>query len=198
MKKIVKNKTVKDYLKLFHEKATEFIINTEKENHNFEIAKLINEAEVFVNDYVKKNGTKSFISERLRNGFIGELIYCEDGTSYIQSIRGKPFGTIVAIPTNNNVVLGMSYLDSEDMEKAYPIIGLYIALKRALKRLEKNETGAEKRCIKSKAKKQIIHFEKRALAFFHPDIYSYSRGSNPVHYDNYDEIHQRRKFILGE
>ncbi len=196
--KPIKNKTVKDYLKLFHEKASEFEVNTEKENHNFETAKSINEAEVFVNNYIKENGTKSFISERLRNGFIGELVHCEDGTSYIQSIRGKPFGTVVAIPTKDNVVLGMSYLDPEDMEKSYPILGLYIALKRALDGAKEDKVGAEKIHIKSKARKQISHFEKRAKAFFHPDVYSYSRGSNPVHYDNYDEIHQRRKLILGE
>ena len=104
----------------------------------------------------------------------------------------------MAIPTKDNVVLGMSYLDPEDMEKSYPILGLYIALKRALDGAKEDKVGAEKIHIKSKARKQISHFEKRAKAFFHPDVYSYSRGSNPVHYDNYDEIHQRRKLILGE
>lgn len=198
MKKNVKDKTVKDYLNLLHNKAKKVSVKTEKENHNFAVANYIFDAEKFVNDYIKKNGTKSFISERLRNGFIGELVHCENGTSYIQSIRGKPFGTVVAIPTKDNVVLGMSYLDPEDMEKDYPILGLYIALKRALDGLKENKIGAEKRYIKSKARKQIIHFEKRAKAFFHPDVYSYSRGSNPVHYDNYDEIHQRRKLVLGE
>ena len=168
------------------------------EQENIEFANLVITAEKFVEDYRTKNGTKAYIAERLRSGYIGELVHCDNGASYIQSVRGKPYGTVVAIPTKDNVVIGMSYMDNDDKNTGHPIIGLYIALKRAIEDLEKGKIGAEKKFVKSKARKQIIHFEKRAKAYFHPDVFSHSRGSNPVVYENYEEIHQRRAKILGE
>jgi len=169
-----------------------------KEQENYEYAQLVVKAEKFVKEYIEKNGTKAFISERLRNGFIGDLVHTEAGTTYIQSVRGKPYGTVVAIKSGDDIVLGMSYMDAEDANKAHPIVGLYIALKRAIDEAKEGKIRAESKYIKSRARKQIQHFEKRALAYFHPDTYSYSRGTNPVEYENYDEIHKRRAMILGE
>lgn len=169
-----------------------------KEKEDYEYAKLVIEAEKFVKDYIDANGTKSFISERLRGGFIGEIVHSDSGSSYIQSVRGRPFGTVVALKTSDNVVLGMSYMDPQDAGRGHPIVGLYIALKRAIDGLKDGKVGAESKYVKTKAKKQIKHFEKRALAYFHPDTYSYSRGSNPVKYEDYEAIHQRRAMILGE
>ena len=175
-------------------------VKNTNEQENLEYAKLVIEAEDFVNDYVSKNGTKSFIAERLRDGFIGELVHADNGTSYIQSVRGKPFGTVVAIKANDDIVIGMSYMDPEDINKAHPIVGLYIALLRAIDGLNCGFKRADKKFIKSRARKQIEHFEKRALAYFHPDVYSYSRGQEgkKVVYENFDEIHRRRAMILGE
>ena len=161
-------------------------------------AKLIYEAEVFVENYRKEHGTKSYLCERLRDGFIGNLITATNGNSYIQSVRGKPYGTVVSIPTETDIVLGMAYIDPEDQVIGHPIVGCYLALKRALEGKENGKVRAEERYVKNKARKQIEHFEKRSLAFFHPDIFSHSRGSNPVVYPNYDEIHARRAMILGE
>lgn len=163
----------------------------------YEAAELVIEATKFVSDYREKNGTKAYLAERLRNGYIGELRH-ENGVEFIQSIRGKPYGTVVAIPTENDIVVGMSYMDPEDANSAHPIVGLYIALKRALDGKKDGKVKAEKRFIKSRARKQIEHFEKRCLAFFHPEEFSYSRGKNPVTYENYDEIHARRAKILGK
>ena len=173
-------------------------IKNDKEQKNLEFAQLVIKSENFVKSFIEKNGTKAFISERLRSGYIGEIVHADNGASYIQSVRGKPFGTVVAVKTDKNVVLGMSYMDPEDANKGHPIVGLYIALKRAIDGLESGKVKAEERYIKSRARKQIQHFEKRALAYFHPDTYSYSRGTNPVKYEDYEEIHKRRAMILGE
>lgn len=173
-------------------------IRNDKEQKNLEFAQLVIKSEDFVKNFIEKNGTKAFISERLRAGYIGEIVHAENGASYIQSIRGKPYGTVVAVKTDKDIVLGMSYMDPEDINRGHPIVGLYIALKRAIDGLEAGKVRAEERYIKSRARRQIQHFEKRALAYFHPDTYSYSRGTNPVKYEGYEEIHKRRAMILGE
>jgi hypothetical protein len=151
------------------------------------------EARKFVDDYVAKGG--AFIAERLRDGYIGELKLI-DGKQVIQTERGVPYGTIVAIKTEDSIVTGISYLSPE--EKSKPIVGLYIALKRALDGLKEGKKLTETKYIKRKARKQIEHFEKRALSYFHPEVYSYSRGTNPVKYEDYDAIKARREVILKE
>ena len=47
-------------------------------------------------------------------------------------------------------------------------------------------------------RKQLERFILRAKAYFYPEIYSFSRGENPVSYPNYEEIHRRQLLILGE
>ena len=160
-------------------------------------AKQIIDAEEFVNGYKKAGG--KFIAERLRDGFIGMEVSTNIGTKYIQSIRGKPFGTVVSIPTkDNDVVLGMSYIDVDNEKYPTAIVGLAMALKRAIEGYEHEKHGVEQRNVRSRARKQIEHFYKRSLAYFVPEIYSRTRGTNPVIYDNYEEIHARRKLILGD
>lgn len=190
-------RSVNDMLRLLRENKPIVNLSTTEELDNENEARLIFKAENYVNDFIKENGTKSFISERLRDGYIGELIHTKSG-SYIQSVRGKPYGTVVALKSGEDIVLGMSYVDPEDINKGHSIVGLYIALKRAVDGLKEGKIRAEAKYIKSRSRKQIEHFEKRALAYFHPDKYSHSRGSNPVKYENYDEIHKRRAMILGE
>ena len=164
-----------------------------------DIKGLVAEATEFVENYHKENGTKGYIAERIRDGFIGNVVYTDEGIPFIQTTRGKPYGTIVSIPNGDDISIGVSYLDEEDKNFDYPIIGLYLALKRAIDRKEKGETRLPKH-IKSKSRKQLEHFEKRSLAFFHPDVYSYSRGieGKKVVYEDYDIIHERRAKILGE
>ncbi len=193
-------RNVNSMLKVIRAGGTVTDIKNAKEQENLEYANLVVTAENYVKDYIAKNGTKGFIAERLRDGFIGELVHADNGASYIQAVRGKPFGTVVAIKTEDDIVLGMSYMDPEDANKSHPIVGLYIALKRAVDGLNAGYKRAEKRYIKSRAHRQIEHFEKRALAFFHPDVYSYSRGQEgkKVVYEDYDIIHKRRAMILGE
>lgn len=192
-------RSVRSMLKVLRSGGEVTNIQNAKEQENLEYANLVIKAEDFVKDYIEKNGTKGFIAERLRNGFIGNLVYTDNGTSYIQSVRGKPFGTVVAIRTSNDIVIGTSYLDSEDQNKPFPIVGLYLALTRAIKALDEGFERTGKCFIKSRARKQIEHFEKRALAYFHPEVYSYSRGQEgkKVVYENYDIIKARREAVLN-
>ena len=192
-------RNVNCFLKLLRA-GEELTVNNKKEQENFEYAQLILKAKAYVKDYIKKNGNNSFIAERLRDGFIGNLVYTNTGASYIQSVRGKPYGTVVALKTDKGTVLGMSYMDPEDINKPHPIVGLYIALKRAVDGKNGGYNGFEKRYVKSRARKQIEHFYKRSLAYYYPDVYSHSRGQEgkKVVYENYDEIHKRRAMILGE
>lgn len=172
-------------------------IRATKAEEQLLFAKLVADSEKFVKEFIENNGTKAFISERLRSGYIGEIVHCDNGASYIQSVRGRPFGTIVAIKAGDSISIGTSFVSDEDKNKGHPIVGLALALKRAIERRDSNIFLLDKK-IKSKARKQAEHFEKRAKAYFHPEVYSHSRGSNPVVYENYDEIHERRKMILGE
>ena len=162
---------------------------------NKELKEMADEAKKFIEKH-----SKTYIAERLRDGYIGNLVYTDNGTSYIQSVRGSPYGTVVAIKTETGISICVSYLDKEDMKHNKPCIGLYIALTRALDNASFGKNGINKKDVKSRARKQIEHFEKRALAYFYPDVYSYSRGQEgkKVVYENYDEIHKRRAMILGE
>ena len=155
-----------------------------------ELADLINEAIKFVEDYKKEHGP--VLTERLRDGFIGREIYTDNGEKYYQSTRGRPHGTIVAVKgSDNDIFYGVTYSNEEfDI----PVIGQYFALKNAI---------AEKKGFKTRVfvagrdKDQVAHFEKRAKAFYWPEKYSVSRGSDPVVYPNYEKIHTIQNRILG-
>lgn len=181
-------------------------------------AKAITEMKGIVNKDGNGNvevGKSKFVSERLRLGYIGADVTCDRGI-FIQTERGKPYGTAVALPTEYEqdgkkvpgVVIGYSIIDARDAKYATPIVGLYLAYKYALEGKEAGKHGFEcpmvfkngaKKSMDANTKAQLTHFEKRALAYFHPDVYSYSRGEadKKVVYENYDLIHSRQLAILG-
>lgn len=159
-------------------------------------ANLVKTAEKFIENYIKEHGTKSFLSERFRNGFIGEEVHTVDGTSYIQSTRGRPYGTVVSIPVSDDreIVYGVSFIANEDKDRSNPIVGQYLALLKALENVKENKPLN----LKSKAVKQFEHYVLRSKAYFYPDKYSYSRGKTPIEYPDYDKIKARRDLILGK
>ena len=175
--------------------------SAKEEHENFKRAKMIALAQKEIDEYIKTNGTKSFISERLRDGFIGDIVHTANGTSYIQCVRGKPYGTVVAIKNGDDISIGITYLDEEDMDRRqYPILGQWQALVRAQKAAKECKGRIDGKNLKSKARRQVEHFTKRALSFYFPDVYSHSRGQEgkKVVYKDYEEIHKRRAMILGE
>lgn len=149
--------------------------------------KMRDEAMKFVDEYKKENGNKSFISLRIRDGYIGK----ELGGGKLQMERTRPRGTLVAIKGENGQVhVGFTYLSNKDDD--IPIVGIAQALKEAI--LEK-EKGISK-VIKSRDVELLNFFTIRAKCFFYPELYSYSRGTEKIEYPKYDLIHTNRKKVL--
>ena len=146
--------------------------------------------------YLDKCGIKH-VTERLRPGFIG--METKDTYTVTQQVsRGAPYGTLVSIPgLNGKSTVGISYYD-EIGRFATPIRSEYIALKKALLNKERGINGTDKESLRKEAKSQFEYFYKRSLAYWNPDKYSYSRGTEPVEYDNFDKIHENQTKILGE
>ena len=167
------------------------------------------EAIKFVNEYTKEN---KIVTERLRTYYVGETIKCDAGFEVWAPCRGKPTGTIVAIPTDFGIAVGISKI-SKDEKYPVAIVGQYLALKDAISAKESAEKSGsydsdEKKSVvatdgrfnllNGHEKKQFERFTLRTKCYFYPEIYSFSRGENPVSYPNYDEIHRRQVLILGE
>lgn len=146
--------------------------------------------------YLDKCGIKH-VTERLRPGFIG--METKDTYTVTQQVsRGAPYGTLVSIPgLNGKSTIGISYYD-EIGRFATPIRSEYIALKKALLNKERGINGTDKESLRKESKSQFEHFYKRSLAYWNPDKYSYSRGTEPVEYENFDKIHENQTKILGE
>lgn len=137
------------------------------------------------------------VTERLRTGYVGMEIVEKDKISY-QSKRGEPYGTIVSIPSNDGkAAIGISYIGKNERFPV-PIVGEYIALKRALDVQRKGNHGFDEKYIRNDSLAQIEHFYKRSLAYWNPEKYSHSRGTEPVVYENFDKIHENQLRILGK
>lgn len=163
-----------------------------------DMAREILNSEKYVETF-KSNGGK-YLCSRLRPGFIGDVVNV-NGVQTLQTERGKPYGTVVAIANKmGTVTLGVSYISPQDKDNVYPIVGLAIALKKAIEARDEGLEFIKPSYLRSKSKSQINYFIKRSLAYFNPNVYSYSRGQEgkKVEYDNYEVIHNRRRMILGE
>lgn len=139
------------------------------------------------------NGKESrYITERLRTAYIGEECYTIDGVKYLATNRGKPTGTIIAAfdKDKQEILYGVALI-SEDEKFQIPIIGLATALEniKPENEIKIGMNGHEKR--------QFDRFKLRAMAYFMPEKYSFSKGTEPVKYPNYDEIHMRQMMLKG-
>ena len=142
-----------------------------------------------------------YISERLRKGYVGKEVYDKDGVKYIQASRGRPFGTVVALKVEGkeDVVIGYSFLNEVDRKTELPHIGLYLALKRAREGLSNGKVGFEPSpYLDADTIAQLKHFKKRAKAYFYPEKYSHSRGTDPVEYEDFDKIHAFQKLVAKQ
>lgn len=178
------------------------------------------EALTFVNQFVKSG--EKYITIRIRDGYIGKEL--DKSGRHFQTERTAPRGTLVAIKgKDNKVSIGETYLNKTD--ENIPIIGVAQALANAIAvRDSDNTDGAEyvyfendelkvsstepktfsiketfSKSKTSKNDKDLKEFFRiRSLCYFFPEIYSHSRGSEPIEYPNYDKIHENRKKVLGE
>lgn len=135
---------------------------------------------------------EKYVSERLRKNYIGELVSDTKGNKCIATTRGKPTGTIIAMPDGEGgLKFGVSHVSTTEKYES-PIVGLFLAIRDVTSEDEVLKT------LSPHEKKQFERFKLRSMAYFYPDKYSYSRGTDPVVYPNYEEIHKRQVLILGE
>lgn len=166
---------------------TGFVLDVE----NLRIAKEVLEAEKYIKDFIKKNGTKAMLSLRIRRGYIGKEIDLPDGTKALQTQRSRPFGVMVALKENGvdkEVSYGISYINPIETHH-YPVVGLALALKRA--------QGLEEAIPIRNADMELFNFfTVRARAYFFPEKYSRKHGvANPIDYPGYEKIHKNRKLL---
>lgn len=131
------------------------------------------------------------LTERLRENPVGAIINI-NGVNTIATNRGIPHGFVAAVSDGENVYVGVSY-PNKDEKYIIPQVGAAVALERALAAKEKKDPTIPS--IKNQDKKQLTHFVKRAMAYFMPDKYSFSRGKTPVDY--FDEKLHERQVMLG-
>lgn len=186
--------SLKNVLKLMRS-GSEVASNTESKlgfvsDEMFKKAREIIEAEKYVEDFIKENGTKSMLSLRIRRGYIGKEIDLGGGCKGLQTQRSKPFGTLVAIKDNKTqeICYGVSYISPTE-DKHSRIVGLALALKRA--------QGLEELVSIKRIDSELFnYFTVRARAYFYPDKYSRKHGAeNPIEYPNYDKIHKNRQLL---
>ena len=131
------------------------------------------------------------LTERLRENPVGAIINV-NGVNTIATNRGIPHGFVAAVSDGENVYVGVSY-PNKDEKYIIPQVGAAVALERALAAKEKKDATIPS--VKNADKKQLTHFVKRAMAYFMPDKYSFSRGKTPVDY--FDEKLHARQVMLG-
>ena len=131
------------------------------------------------------------LTERLRENPVGAIINV-NGVNTIATNRGIPHGFAAAVSDGENVYVGVSY-PNKDEKYIIPQVGAAVALERAIEAKEKKDSTIPS--VKNQDKKQLTHFVKRAMAYFMPDKYSFSRGKTPVDY--FDENLHKRQVMLG-
>ena len=131
------------------------------------------------------------LTERLRENPVGAIINV-NGVNTIATNRGIPHGFVAAVSDGENVYVGVSY-PNKDEKYIIPQVGAAVALERALAAKEKKDATIPS--VKNADKKQLTHFVKRAMAYFMPEKYSFSRGKTPVDY--FDEKLHERQVMLG-
>ena len=136
-----------------------------------------------------ENFKYTFISERLRNGYIGKKVTCFDGTEFTQTSRGAPFGTVVAYYDSDKekVFFGVSRINKAEKGPT-PIVGLAIALRNAAHYSQED-------LLINKVKGQTERFKIRALRYFEPQLYSHSRGKHPIEVENFNEVRLFQTFV---
>lgn len=149
-------------------------------------ANLLRDSRDYLDSFKEK-----YVSEAFRYGYIGKTVSDMHGNTYVQTNRGKHYGYLAAVFDGKDIYIGFTYI-SKNEKYVHPVIGQAIALRRAVENRANKltiEQTKEKPWLRSGDSLQFEHFIARALRYFQPDIYSYSRGEKPIKQDLFNEIH---------
>lgn len=148
----------------------------------------------------KARGVEKYCVDTFRHGYIGKKVSDTNGSEFVQTRRGRPYGYLAAVLGNDNkVYVGYTFV-SENELFPHPVIGQAIALKNAIANrvkgiscemiLDGSYQGKLINCyLNSESKTMLQHFYDRSRRYFLPEVYSYSRGLEPIQDPNFTSIH---------
>lgn len=160
-------------------------------------AKLLIESRQFLE---RARDVEKYCVDTFRYGYIGKKVSDMNGSEFVQTRRGRPYGYIAAVlGKDDKVYVGYTFI-SENELFPHPVIGQAIALKNAIANRVKGITcemildgscqGKLINCyLNSESKMMLKHFYDRARRYFLPEVYSYSRGLEPIQDPNFVNIH---------
>lgn len=148
----------------------------------------------------KARGVEKYCVDTFRHGYIGKKVTDMNGSEFVQTRRGRPYGYLAAVLDNDDkVYVGYTFI-SENELFPHPVIGQAIALKNALANrgnsiscemiLDGSFQGkAINSYLNSESKMMLQHFYDRSRRYFLPEVYSFSRGLEPLQDPNFVDIH---------
>lgn len=160
-------------------------------------AKLLIESRQFLE---KARGVEKYCVDTFRHGYIGKKVTDMNGSEFVQTRRGRPYGYLAAVLGNDDkVYVGYTFINENELFP-HPVIGQAIALKNALANrgndiscemiLDGSYQGKAINCyLNSESKMMLQHFYDRSRRYFLPEVYSYSRGLEPIQDPNFVDIH---------
>lgn len=186
-----KNPSMEDFMK-----ATT-ALNDEERAALAQAAIALNDARKVVANYTKD---ERISVDTFRCGFIGKKISDENGSEFVQTRRGKPYGYIAAIFKDGKIYAGYTFVNPTE-KYTHPMIGQALALKNAVRNHAQGITiedllsedskffGTHNMYLRSEAKLFLKHYYDRVRRYFMPETYSFSRGSDPIQDPNFANIH---------
>ena len=162
---------------LLHKEVEDFAKEQKKDMSNWFFEIVSDTADAL--DFLEYHKDKKLLYERLREYTVGSLV-----NNSVMVDRANARGICLSYfnPETKEVVTGVSYLNTTE-NYFMPTIGVAEALKDALANAE--------------YKSQYNHFVMRSKAYFLPEVYSYSRGSNPLDYFD-KNLDKRQKLIKAD
>lgn len=160
-------------------------------------AHTLNESRKFITAVTEK---EKISVDTFRYGFIGKAFTDEHGSEFVQTRRGKPYGYVAAVmDENKKIYAGYTFL-SKDETFEHPVIGQAIALRKAIENrkegitfeqlLDRANQGTSRNVyLNGEAVSMFRHYYDRVRRYFLPEVYSFSRGSDPILDPNYADIH---------
>ncbi len=136
--------------------------------------------------------------DTFRKGYIGKKASDDFGSEFVQVKRGRPYGYMASIFKDGKIYLGYVMIDPSE-KFTHDMIGQGIALERAERNLADGITiegilsgkahGGINQYLDSESKTTLQYYYNRVRRYFMPDVYSYSRGTEPIKDPKFADIH---------